>query len=449
MALLPDKVDVLVVGSGNAGLSAAISAAETFPPASPSSPSSARRVLLVDACPEAWFGGNTYFTAGAFRAAHAGLADLLPLVNNVSGDEHARRIDLEPYPTTAFARDLERVCLGRSDPELARVLVDDSNDAVKWLAGHGVRFQLSFNRQAYEVDGRIRFWGGLALKTQDGGKGLVQDLRRAASSLGVQIACSAAVKNLLVDDDDGGTVRGAVIVTPDGARHVVRAPSVVMAAGGFEANPRLRSQYLGPGWDMAKVRGTPHNTGLCLEACLREPVLAKPAGNWSGCHSVAWDADAPSDGGDRATSNEFTKSGYPLGLMVNLEGERFVDEGLDLRNFTYAVFGRAILAQPGRAAFQVWGREDGVMAAGRGVPRRRRRQDPGLFPRGTGAEVRRKGPQGPAEVRPHHHGIQRGRGAVRRGEPPSQVGPSSQGRRFDAIVQEKPTPGKVQLGPAP
>ena len=217
-----------------------------------------------------------------------------------------------------------------------------------------MRFQLSFNRQAYEVGGRIKFWGGLALKTQDGGKGLVQDLRRAASSLGVQIACSAAVKNLLVDDDDGGTVRGAVIVTPDGARNVVRAPSVVMAAGGFEANPRLRSQYLGPGWDMAKVRGTPHNTGLCLEACLREPALAKPAGNWSGCHSVAWDADAPSDGGDRATSNEFTKSGYPLGLMVNLEGERFVDEGLDLRNFTYAVCGRAILAQPGRAAFQVW-----------------------------------------------------------------------------------------------
>jgi len=126
-----------------------------------------------------------------------------------------------------------------------------------------------------------------------------------------------------------------------------------MAAGGFEGNARMRSQYLGPGWDVAMVRGSPYNSGECLELAIRD-VAAKQAGNWSGCHSVAWDANAPPNTGDRETSNEFTKSGYPLGLMLNTDGVRFVDEGVDLRNYTYAKFGRAILAQPDHTAFQVW-----------------------------------------------------------------------------------------------
>jgi len=128
---------------------------------------------------------------------------------------------------------------------------------------------------------------------------------------------------------------------------------VILAAGGFEANPRMRSQSLGPSWDLAKVRGTPFNTGDCLEMAMRE-VRARQAGNWSGCHSTCWDANAPAHAGDREASNEFTKSGYPLGLMFNINGERFVDEGVDLRNYTYAKFGRAILNQPGQKAFQLW-----------------------------------------------------------------------------------------------
>jgi succinate dehydrogenase/fumarate reductase flavoprotein subunit len=86
-------------------------------------------------------------------------------------------------------------------------------------------------------------------------------------------------------------------------------------------------------------------------------VGAKLVGDFSsgGCHSTAWDYDSPADGGDREKTNEFTKSGYPLGIMVNSAGQRFVDEGVDLRNYTYAKFGRAILEQPGGIAWQIWG----------------------------------------------------------------------------------------------
>ena len=77
-------------------------------------------------------------------------------------------------------------------------------------------------------------------------------------------------------------------------------------------------------------------------------------GDWGGCHSTCWDANTSMDVGDRVLSNQFTKSGYPLGIMVNAEGNRFVDEGEDFRNYTYAKFGREILKQKGGYAFQVY-----------------------------------------------------------------------------------------------
>jgi succinate dehydrogenase/fumarate reductase flavoprotein subunit len=128
--------DVVVIGGGNAGFSAAVSAAQ----------SQAGRVLLIDKCPEEWAGGNSYFTAGAFRTVHGGLDDLLPIVTNVD-DETAKIIDLSSYTREDFLNDMDRITDGKFDRELGRVLVDESNEAVKWLAGNGLKFELSFNRQ--------------------------------------------------------------------------------------------------------------------------------------------------------------------------------------------------------------------------------------------------------------------------------------------------------------
>lgn len=114
---------------------------------------------------------------------------------------------------------------------------------------------------------------------------------------------------------------------------------------------------MSPAWELAHTRGTPYNTGDMLTAAIN--LGAKSVGDFSatGCHSVAWDADSPQNGGDREKTNEYTKSGYPLGLMLNADGQRFVDEGVDLRNYTYAKFGRAILEQPNGIAFQVWDKD--------------------------------------------------------------------------------------------
>lgn len=355
---LPEDCDILIIGSGNAGLSAAISAAQTIT-TSTSPTKKPAQILLIDKCPEEWAGGNTYFTAGAFRTVHNGLPNLLPLVNNVDSST-AQKIDIPPYTNEAFTRDMQRVTGGRTDADLSRTLVEDSYETVEWLSRVGVRFQLSFNRQAYEVGGQVKFWGGLALKTQDGGKGLVKDLHHAARRLEVRFCYSTAAKWLVTDPGTGRVT--SVVVShhhPDENRGLAQEKTInvrsatILAAGGFEANPRSRAQFLGPNWDMALVRGTPYNTGDLLETAIRD-ISAKPAGNWSGCHCVAWDANAAPDTGNRGVSNEYTKSGYPLGIMVNRRGKRFADEGSDMRNYTYAMIGREILNQPGHVAFQVW-----------------------------------------------------------------------------------------------
>ncbi|KAH6652617.1 FAD binding domain-containing protein [Truncatella angustata] len=340
--------DIIVVGAGNAGYSAAISAAESL------GPNSGHRVLLIDKCPEEWAGGNSYFTAGAMRTVHGGLKDVLPIINNVD-DKLVEEIDLDPYTREDFLHDMHRVTDGRFDRALGEALVDESNATIKWLAGHGMRYQLSFNRQSYKVNGRYKFWGGMCLKTEDGGKGLVQDHQAACKRLGVVVLHSTAAKKINLDPQTGA-FSSLIVESKNCGCFEIRASAVILAAGGFEANPRMRAQYLGHGWDLAHVRGTPYNTGEVLEIAMRD-ISARQAGHWSGCHATAWDANSPQNTGDRIISNEFTKSGYPLGITLNTQGERFFDEGSDLRNYTYAKFGKAILGQPGGTAFQVWDSE--------------------------------------------------------------------------------------------
>ncbi|KAF7422643.1 hypothetical protein PC9H_010799 [Pleurotus ostreatus] len=330
--------DCIVVGSGNAGSCAAISAAEA----------GCKRVLMVEKAPEEWVGGNGYFTAGAHRTVHGGLHDLLPFVHNVTA-EQVDNIDMEPYTADSFTADIMRVGANKPNPLLVRAVVDGSRETIEWLATSvGVPFVFSFNRQAYVINGKQKFWGGMVLSVEDGGKGLIVAHRRALAKHGVEVWFDSPATRLLTDN--GGVV--GVVVRRDGEDVQLHAPATILAAGGFEANREMRVEHLGGNWERAKVRGTPYNTGDGFT--LVKPLDAKLTGDWSGCHSTCWDAHAPPDSGNRILTNQFTKSGYPLGVMLNSKGLRFVDEGEDFRNYTYAKFGRAILEQPGGWAFQIW-----------------------------------------------------------------------------------------------
>jgi tricarballylate dehydrogenase len=329
--------DVIVVGAGNAGFSAALAASER-----------GARVLLLEKAEETVAGGNTYFTAGAFRTAHGGLDDLRPILDDAAL-EIADRIDLDPYTPVEYLADLRRVTEDRCDPVLAETLAADSREAIGWLADHGVRWSLMTHRQAYESAGRYRFWGGLALGTVDGGKGLFEDEVAAAEAAGVDLRFGRRVTDLQTDEE--GRVVGVLADGPAGLVSY-EGGAVVLTAGGFQADPQLRRRHLGAEWVAAKVRGTPDNTGDLLAPAFE--VGAARAGDWAGAHATAWDPTGDSSRGDRDLTNLMTKQSYPVGIVVNREGARFLDEGADLRNYTYAKYGAKILGQPGAIAFQLF-----------------------------------------------------------------------------------------------
>jgi tricarballylate dehydrogenase len=204
-----------------------------------------------------------------------------------------------------------------------------------------------YSRQAFKHEGKFVFWGGLALEAWGGGPGLVEGLFKAAEERQIQIAYEARGEGLIADDDG---VHG-VVAKVEGKTTRIPAKAVILASGGFEANAEMRTRYLGPGWDLAKVRGTRFNTGAGIKMAL--DIGAMPYGNWSGCHAVGWDYNAP-EFGDLAVGDNFQKHSYPFAIMVNADGVRFCDEGADFRNYTYAKYGREILNQPHQFAWQIF-----------------------------------------------------------------------------------------------
>ena len=327
--------DVVVVGAGNAAMCAALAASER-----------GASVLVLERAPEDERGGNTRFTAGAMRVVYDGIDDILALVPDLGARER-ETTDFGAYPAERFFDDMARVTEYRANPDLVEVLVRRSGPTLRWMRGLGIRFAPMYGRQAFRIDGRHRFWGGLTIEAWGGGPGLVEAEFAAAARCGVDVRYGARATGLVTDDARIAGVR----VRLGGRTETVAARAVVLASGGFEANAEWRTRYLGPGWDLAKVRGSRFNTGDGIRMALDAGALA--VGNWSGCHAVGWDRNAPPFG-DLAVGDGFQKHSYPFGIMVNARGERFCDEGADFRNYTYAKYGRTVLEQPGQFAWQIF-----------------------------------------------------------------------------------------------
>ena len=331
------EYDVVVVGAGNAALCAALAAYE-----------GGAKVLVLEKASEDEKGGNSYFTAGGFRFAHEGLEDVCEDILVDLSEAEREQIVLPKHDKQYFYDQLMKVTHHQCDETMAWRLINDSRPTMGWLRGHGVRFIPMFGRQSYVVDGKHVFYGGVNIEAVGGGQGLVEFELARLEQLGIEIRYETGATKLLQDQQCN--VTGVQVRGPNGYEEIP-ARSVVLACGGFEANPEMRVRYLGPGWDLCRVRGTRHNKGEGIQMAL--DIGAQAFGNWSGCHSVGWDISAPPYG-DRVVLDNFQKHSYPLGIMVNLNGERFVDEGEDLRNLTYVRFGREIMAQPHRTCVQIF-----------------------------------------------------------------------------------------------
>jgi len=330
---MPNKV--IVVGAGNAAFSAAVAAQEQ-----------GASVTMLERAPKEEAGGNTRFTAGAIRCVYDGVDDLRRLMPDLT-DYEIGRTDFGSYTEAEFFDDMGRITEYRTNPDLCECLVTRSKETIQWMQQQGIKFAPIWGRQAFLVDGTFKFWGGLTVEAWGGGPGLYEGWTQIALDRGIQIQYNARALELLSDDDG---VKG-VLAKINGVTTKLEANSVILATGGFQSNTEWRTRYLGPNWDLAKVRGSRFSTGDGLKMAL--DIGAMPYGNWSGCHAVGWERNAP-EFGELSVGDGFQKHSYPFGIIINGNGERFVDEGADFRNYTYAKYGREILAQPGQFAWQIF-----------------------------------------------------------------------------------------------
>jgi tricarballylate dehydrogenase len=327
--------DVIVVGAGNAALCAALAAREH-----------GASVIALEAAPEEESGGNSRYTAGLYRIPYDGMEELEQIIPDLSDDEK-ENTDFGRYTKDDFFDDMARVTQYRANPDLVEIMVTRAHETGVWMRTKGVRFLPAYGRQAFKHEGKFKFWGGAHIEAAGGGPGLVESLMKGAAANDIEVRFETRASGLVTED---GRVVG-VEVRSAGKSETLYAKTVVLACGGFEANSEWRTRCLGPGWDLAKVRGTRFNMGDGIKMAL--DIGAMPYGNWSGAHSVGWDRNAP-EFGDLEVGDNFQKHSYPFGIIVNANGDRFVDEGADFRNYTYVRYGRAVLEQPGHFAWQIF-----------------------------------------------------------------------------------------------
>ena len=328
--------DVIVVGAGNAALCAALSAREQ-----------GASVVVLEKAPPSAQGGNCPFTGGGFRFVHDGIEDLRALLPDLT-DAEAERLRMAPYTAEDFRGHLLDVTQGDVDGRLMATLIANSRPTVDWMHSQGVRWELPSGRAGAAQGAPSVIPNSVGLSAWRSGPGLVRMLTTAARRAGVTVLYETKMLRLL--RDDGGAVSGVEAQDAEGV-HAIGSRGVVLACGGFEANARMRGEFLGAGWERAKVRGSAYNTGDGHRAALE--AGAKPFGQWTGCHATPIDVDAPLTGSVEITERMPRRS-YPLGITVNRQGQRFFDEGAGFAEQTFVAAGSAILRQDGGVAFQLF-----------------------------------------------------------------------------------------------
>jgi len=297
--------DVLVLGGGNAGLCAAITAREA-----------GANVLLVESAPVPFRGGNSRHTRN-LRCMHDAPADVMT----------------EAYPEQEYWEDLHKVTGGLTDEKLARLVIRTTSECRSWMHARGVRFQPALGGTLSLSRTNAFFLGG--------GKALVNAYYHHARSLGVHIAYETEVVDLRMS---GPRFESATVLR-HGAMHEVRARAVIAASGGFESNFAWLREGWGPAADNFVCRGTPYNLGKVLKLLLA--AGARQVSDSKQGHCVAVDARSPKFDGGIVTRVDCVS----LGIVVNRNAERFYDEGEDFWPKRYALWGRLVAGQPDQIGY--------------------------------------------------------------------------------------------------
>jgi tricarballylate dehydrogenase len=326
--------DVVVVGGGNAGLTAAIEAHNQ-----------GRKVLVIEKAPRKSRGGNSRFSGGLFRIAYpGGTKDFEPLLKGSQLPQG--ELEIEPYHKDDFYNKVMNLSEGLADKRATEIFVEKSWETAVWMKQQGVTWDLFWDL-VVKKDDRLFFPNtNNVLQALGRGEGLVEMLYGIVEKRDIRVLYETAATSLVLGEN--GAVCALMAKDVNGFIRI-RTKTLILACGGFQASPEWRRRCLGQNWDLVKLRGTRYDTGDGLRMAL--DIGAQTVGHWGGCHASIVSEDSPMIEAASAGSERY---GYYLGIMVNRDGERFVDEGIDFYPYTYARFGKEIVKQPGSVAFQIY-----------------------------------------------------------------------------------------------
>ena len=320
--------DVVVVGCGIAGLSAAVMAQQN-----------GARVAILERAPKDERGGNTRYTESLWRmkSVDAVSEDFL--------DKFAANAGGWPDPGIVQEAVLDRDCqprvlrsLGVIDPQVVAAIADDAPKAIAWLADFGIKFDdipMYFLSQSTTRMGPIG--GGLALVEALGGYADRQ-------SDDIKFFYETAARSLIIDDT--GRVAGVEAIGDGNVPLRITGSNVVLACGGFQGNPEMLSHYVGPQSQFIRPvsRGGHYNRGEGVRMALN--VGAAPCGDFGSFHAQPVDP--------RSMDMEPVVMNYNLGVLINDSGKRFTDEGPAMVDATYEVVTRLIMGERNGIAYAVF-----------------------------------------------------------------------------------------------
>lgn len=325
--------DVIVIGAGNAALTAALSASEA-----------GSTVLILESSEQIRMGGNSRFTLGGFRFGYLNPIDVYELIPNLTSDER-RIIGENSYSPSDFLATLTTLSRGEADATLCRFLSERSLQVVKWLTRHNVRWNLHI----WGIDPEPMWYASPGNVYATGrGPGLISALLQSVEKAGIEVFYEHEFADLLFDDSSRIE---SVIVKNNGRVKQIVCRSIILACGGFEANREKTAEFMGEEWSTMRVRGTRENKGAGIFSLLKHGAQAY--GQWNNGHAVPVAFDAPSYGNFQL--GETTRRClFQYGISVNQLGKRFMDEGKDKKTFMYSTTGLAVANQDGRRAFQIF-----------------------------------------------------------------------------------------------
>ena len=316
------EYDLIVVGCGVAGLSAAVSAAEL-----------GLQVLALERAPFEERGGQSRYTEAYLRMkSHSEVSDDFEthLAENGSA-----AIDPDLVERSADAQETGLVrSLSLLDPNFINTFAQNAGPTVKWFESIGARFDFLPTQFLTKSQPRLLPVGG--------GQGLIDVLFARAEKLGVEILYETTARELI--ENERGQITGL------NARKVNSPPllvkgSVVLACGGFQGNAEMMTRYIGSRSIYLRpiCKGGYFNRGEGIDMALK--LGAATCGDFGSYHAEPIDP--------RSGMSEPSIFIFPYGILVNQEGQRFTDEAIGTVDAYYESITRKIHLQTNGMAWVI------------------------------------------------------------------------------------------------